>query len=101
MKKKYEEICNEYVYAFLRKHDFYEKEYDEYSEFYWIGNDVGTIIEVADYFIDFQDIKYDIDNDIPVPIYFKYYDYLLSGDIKMNYKTFVKKYKNENIKRIF
>lgn len=90
MKKKYEEICNEYVYTFLKKHDFYEEEYDEYSEFYWVG-EVGTIIEVADYFIDFQDIKYDIDNDIPAPIYFKYYDYSLdSKNPNLNYKTFTK-----------
>lgn len=70
LKKRFETICNTYVALFCKKHDF------EFER--WVADDVGGTAECGDYYISFDEIRYDIDNDIPVSIYMKYYDYCLA-----------------------
>lgn len=64
MKEKYIHVCNAYAKAFAKKHDY---QFDSWVE-------VGTVACFGDYFIDFKDIKFDIDNDIPKEKFLEYYD---------------------------
>ena len=61
LKKQWCDICNEYVRLFIEKHELESKYYEDY----WIANDPGTIICISDMYISMDDIRYDIDNDIP------------------------------------
>ena len=42
----------------------FEKVYEVESEF-WVGDEVGGVLSVADLMLDFSDIKYCVDNSIP------------------------------------
>lgn len=79
----------------------YEKSATNYVEFfcikqqcqfeYWIGEEIGGIGEFGDYTFGFNDIKYDVDNEVGKGLIYKYQDYCVSTEnTKMNYKNFLK-----------
>ena len=61
---------------------------------YWIADNVGGIIDCSDRFLNFHDIKYDIDNNVPVGMILDWYDYSvdehLEGKTPMNFENYVK-----------
>jgi hypothetical protein len=65
----YDDACNDYAKAFAEKHEM------DYSDSFWIGEDVGTILCIGDYSFNFQEIRYDIDYNIDKDEIIKYYDY--------------------------
>lgn len=69
LQENYKIICNTYAHKFAEKH--------EYSFDGWVADKVGEVAMMGDYYVDFRDIKYDIDNDIDADEYVKYYDYCL------------------------
>ena len=69
MKKEWRNICDEYLKAFCDKHGF------RVEDAYWIGDDPGTMAHIADYYIDMDDLRYDIDNDIEEGVFFEWYDF--------------------------
>jgi hypothetical protein len=83
----YEKAVESYAIAFCEKHGFDLKDAD------WVNNEPGTILCVADYFFDFREIKYDIDNDVPKEMMIRYYDYCLdlhhTGGKPVNYKNWL------------
>jgi len=56
LKNKYNKICNKYVEIFCKKNKLYFKG--------WIGDNIGGVSGINDYFFDFDDIKYAVDNEI-------------------------------------
>ena len=52
--------------GFAKKHDY---QFDG-----WVADEVGTVACFGDYFFDFTDIKYDIDNEVPKEKFLEYYD---------------------------
>jgi hypothetical protein len=85
MKKKYEEIVNEYIIAFVRKHD---------TVFLgWIGwNRFGEVAEFyGDYYISFDDIRRDIDTNQPKRFIFQWQDDSAHyGDLlRINYSSYI------------
>lgn len=71
LKERYHIAVRDYCTAFCDKHGW------EYDPRNWIGDKVGEIIEICDRFIDFNDIKTDIDNDFPEEKFVEWYDYTL------------------------
>lgn len=69
LEENYNLICNMYAHAFATKH--------AYSFDAWIADKVGEVAMMGDYYVDFRDIKYDIDNAIDEEEYVKYYDYCM------------------------
>ena len=99
LKKKWADVCNEYLQKFCEKHEY------DFECAYWVGDDAGTTACVADYFIGMDEIRYDIDNDVPEDKFLKWYDYslevfelecefryrkLYKDFIKINYPSFCK-----------
>lgn len=83
------EICFQYVEEFCRKHG-YTPERDA-----WVAGDVGTTICINDMYVGMDEIRYDIDNDIPVEKFTEWYwkslDVLeLTGEKWLNYASFCK-----------
>ncbi len=68
MKKRYDNVVNEYVEAFLKRQDM-EGQFE-----HWVGNMIGGICAVGDYFFNFDDIRYDVDNEIPIGYLLEWYD---------------------------
>lgn len=102
LKEKYEILCECYVEAFLRKHNLFDDETGEYCDYSWVGDDVGSILEVSDYYISFDDIRYDINNAIPKDTYFEYYNYCIEKFLeerKVNYHSYIKGFRFEDKKK--
>ena len=89
LQQKFESIAQLYVEAFLRKHGFFDDDTGEYSEYSWVANDAWTILEVADRYISFDDVRDDIDNAIPKDRFFEWYDYCVENESKINYRSFL------------
>lgn len=73
--------CNRYIDLFEIKHDI---EFD-----YWCGNNHGGVAAFGDYFFNYENIKYDIDNDIKNDLILDWHDYILS-EIDIPFKLYVK-----------
>jgi len=89
LKTDWENLTIEYVKIFCKKHEMY------YEEDSWIGNKIGEIICIGDYYIDFSDIKYDIDNNVPEEKFDLWYwksleVYQITGKNYMSYESFCK-----------
>lgn len=86
MKKEFEKIVKKYILAFEKKHNII---FDN-----WVGNNIGEIAFFGDYFINFDDIRFDIDNDIKKEKFFEWYDLTLDsateGKPLINYKNYCK-----------
>lgn len=63
----WKEICNRYLQEFCHKHGY------KYEPDMWVGSDPGTIIEVCDMFVSMDNIRYDVDNNIQVGNFEKWY----------------------------
>lgn len=87
LKTDWENLTIEYVKIFCEKHEMY------YEEDSWVGNKIGEIICIGDYYIDFSDIKYDIDNNVPEEKFDSWYwksfeVYQITGKNYMSYESF-------------
>lgn len=84
----YEVACTRYLAAFMEKYDL------SCDQEPWVGNEVGTIAEVGDYFFDFQDIKRCIDEDVEWQYLIEWYDYNIEvgilGLTTINLKSWLK-----------
>ena len=87
LKLRYEKVINEYLQLFCKKHEL------DFNDIDWIRNEVGSIFSTGDYYLDFLDIKFDIDNDIDSSKFFAWYDIALDLGMKdkpiINYQNFL------------
>ena len=58
MKQSFEDICNEYLRIFCERHGLD-------SPHGWIGGSVGGIVEVGDMFVGLEEMRYDVDFNVP------------------------------------
>jgi hypothetical protein len=75
LKLAYEVACTRYLAAFMEKYDL------SCDPEPWVGNEVGTVAEVGDYFFDFQDIKRCVDEDVTFDTLIEWYDYNIEVSI--------------------
>lgn len=73
LKENYEKDCNEYLKAFCST---YELQYEEDA---WVAGDVGTIALIGDYYINFQNMMYMLDNGVAFEVWLRWYDYCLDA----------------------
>lgn len=67
LKSNWKEICNRYLKEFCERHGY------KYEPDMWVGSDPGTIIEVSDMFVSMENIRYDVDNEVPVDYFSDWY----------------------------
>lgn len=89
LKSEWQELCNKYLKKFCEKHEY------TYEADCWVANDPGTIANIGDMFVSMENIRYDLDNDIPEEYFEKWYwkaleVYELVGEKFMNYENFCK-----------
>ena len=87
LKLNWKEICNNYLFEFCNKHEY------AYEPDCWIAGDPGTIVNIGDMFVSMENIRYDIDNDVPGHYFENWYwksleVYELTGQNYINYKSY-------------
>lgn len=92
LRDQYKNIVDAYVREFVAKHDYDMSDYE--IGLCWVADDTGTTACIGDMFVDFNDIRYDIDNDVPEPKFEEWYWTSLEraelGIKYMNYESFCK-----------
>lgn len=87
-KAKFEHATSLYLMIFCIKHEF------DIKDGYWIGDQVGGIFTIGDYFFNFSDIKLDIDLNAPDDAIIEWSDYSLKERMKnespINYYSYLK-----------
>jgi hypothetical protein len=87
LQEKFQAIAELYVEAFLRKHGFFDEEDGSYSDWEWVSN-VGGVVEIADYYIGFDDIRFDIDNSVSKELFFEWYNFCVEKEKTINYRSY-------------
>ena len=104
LKERYRNICNEYLQRFCVKQGFDYEPTDT-----WVAGNAGDCDNVGDFYFGFDEIRYDIDNDIPKGKIIEWYDYTLETSmlglpLRINYPSYCKgaplPYSKEKIKEI-
>ena len=71
----YEAAVTNYLSAFMKQYDL------SCDPEPWVGNEIGTIAEVGDYFFGFDDIKRCVDEDVKWQDLIEWYDYNIEVSI--------------------
>lgn len=86
---EYKAVCNAYVTAFCDKHKLVSSIGDG-----WVGNDIGSVYSIGDFFVPFDDMRIDIDKDVDENEYFAYTSYVLQcaelGVCSPNFANWIK-----------
>lgn len=88
LQNRWNEVCNAYLKEFCKKHGFICADG-------WVGDDVGTIAIIGDFFVNIIDMRYDIDNNVDKDKFLLWYDYtsniaMLGLERTINYPSFCK-----------
>lgn len=83
----FKNAVTEYVQEFCEKHGW------RYDATGWVAGDVGGVIEINDMFINFDDIRVDIDNEFDKDAFVEWFEYEqrvteLGCTQHINYKSF-------------
>lgn len=93
LKTEYADIVGDYCQLFCQKHGF------DYCPDEWVGGDVGGVLQVNDdYFFNFDDMRYDIDNDVEKGVFMEWYEYsveveFVEGTRNVNYRSWCMGYR--------
>ena len=90
LKNKYEKIVNEYLQIFVKKQDL------DIENCYWVADKIGEILSVNEqYYFNFDDIRFDVDNNVKERLIFRWQDesldnYFKKKKYKVNYENYLK-----------
>lgn len=87
LKNMFKTVKEEYQKKFIEMYDF------DLNTSYW----VGTVLFASDYYFDFYDVKYAVDNEIIFEILDKWYDYSLTVYENFHEKVNLEEYRAGNI----
>jgi hypothetical protein len=88
LKQNYDNAVNAILKAFCIKHELEDTPY-------WIGDEIGGIASIADYFVSLQTMIDDLQFDAPENEFLKWYDYcenmtFLGSQTTPNFKSWLK-----------
>lgn len=89
LKYLWRDTCNEYLRIFCTKHGY------EYEPDMWVADNPGTIVMIGDMFVSMENIRYDVDNNVPEEYFEKWYWksldlHELGVEHWMNYESYCK-----------
>ena len=90
LKTKYEKIVEQYLIAFVEKQEL------DIENCYWVADRVGEILSVNEqYYFCFNDIRFDVDNNVKERLIFRWQDesldnYSKKKKYKINYENYIK-----------
>ena len=89
--ERWDELCNEYLKEFCDKHEW------QYEPDMWVAGNIGTIVMIGDMFVSMNNIRYDVDNNVPTDYFAKWYwksieisDLTDGAENYMNYENYCK-----------
>lgn len=84
----FEKAAMQYVLLFCVKHGF------DVNDCYWVNDRVGTVLSCADHFFQFDDIRFDIDRNLPENTIMDWYESTMElrakGEFTPNLESYYK-----------
>jgi len=69
---------------------YFELEELDEEDFYWMGNEIGGVFNFGDYYFNFSDALYCLENEVEIERLFAWYDYYLENPAEsVNLKHFL------------
>lgn len=87
LKDNYEKAVNDYLKVFCEKQEMYVD--------FWVGDKIGEICSIGDMFLNFTDIKTDIDTEQPKGLISEWFWQTVEKDLKCNYEHYTMGYRKE------
>ena len=90
LKNIYEKIVEQYLIAFVEKQEL------DIENCYWVADRVGELLSVNEqYYFSFDDIRFDVDNNVKERLIFRWHDesldnYSKKKKYKINYENYIK-----------
>lgn len=85
LQNRYDKVCNEYAVLFCKKQMFDETEYS------WVADEVGGVLECSGFYFNFQDVVWDMNSkQKPNIIIDWYYASIENAPKSMNYYSYTK-----------
>ena len=90
LKTKYEKIVEQYLIAFVEKQEL------DIENCEWVADRVGELLAVNEqYYFHFDDIRFDVDNNVKERLIFRWQDesldnYFKKKNYKINYENYLK-----------
>lgn len=82
LKEQYEQAVNRYIEKFVKKHGY------EFTD--WVADEVGGIaVFIEQYYFNFTDIKYDIDNKVKKGLIFQHQDDSVEHHLTVNQEEII------------
>ena len=89
LKNKYEKIVEQYLIAFVEKQEL------DIDNCYWVADRIGEILSVNEqYYFSFNDIRFDVDNNVKERLIFRWQDECIENNLKVNYENYLKLNRN-------
>lgn len=91
LKQRYESLAIEYAKEFCKKQEL------DYSCNDWVGGakGIGGFVCINDMYISYEDIRFDVDNEVPMGVIVDYYYYSIdnydheNAGVPLNYEHFI------------
>ena len=84
LKTKYNKIVEQYLIAFVEKQDL------DIENCYWVADRIGEILSVNEqYYFNFNDIRFDVDNNVKERLIFRWQDECIENNLKVNYENYL------------
>ena len=74
LKDKFTKLARKYTLNFLELY-FYGDEPEQLPEFWWVGDEIGGMLVVNDYYFSFDEVRLCVDKNIPENELFEWYEY--------------------------
>ena len=85
LKTKYEKIVEQYLIAFVEKQEL------DIENCYCVADGIGEILSVNEqYYFNFNDIRFDVDNNVKAGLIFKWQNECIENNLKVNYENYLK-----------
>ena len=85
LKTKYNTIVEQYLIAFVEKQEL------DIENCYWVADRIGEILSVNEqYYFNFNDIRFDVDNNVKAGLIFKWQNESIENNLKVNYENYLK-----------
>lgn len=92
LKQNYERACDDYVVAFCVK--------QEMGFEFWVGDDIGGIAMIGDYFFNMHDMVWDVNSEQPAGLILSWYEECIEHPKKaINYFSYTKGLRAKDIKQ--
>ena len=80
--RNYKEACDYLVRLFIKQMGFK-------CNYYWVGDKVGTVADISEYFVDIETVITALENNVNFDIFSEWYEYNVKTGMRINLESWI------------